>query len=142
MEAMEAMRSAQEVAYQSMTEAHDRIMPMMGQVTAAQRAIKERLDDESLNDDREDLYTAAFEELEDAEDGMMDWMRSMKPLAELRETMNNEAIMKYIQEETGEIAQVETRIKSAVANAKQLVGDHSHDGHSHDHSGHDHDHNH
>ena len=138
---LEATRSAQNAAYESMVQAHDRIMPMMGQVTAAQRAVKEQMGADGTPEDREDLLEAAYEQLEDANDGMMDWMQSMKPLDELRETMDNDEIMKYIREEASSIAEVENDIKTALAQAAQLVGDHSHDGHSHDHgdhSGHNH----
>ena len=136
---LEASRVAQEAAYESMVEAHDRIMPMMGQVTAAQRAIREQLDADDLGDDREDLLEAAYEQLEDTNDGMMEWMQNMKPLDDLRATMDNDEITRHIERETSNIAGVETRIKTAVAQAKELVGDHS--GHSHSHGdGHDHSH--
>ena len=138
---LEATRSAQDAAYESMVQAHDRIMPMMGQVTAAQRAVKERMETAGIAEDQEDLLEAAYEQLEDANDGMMEWMQSMKPLDELRETMDNDEIMKYIRQEASSIAEVENDIKTALAQAAQLVGDHSHDGHSHDHgdhSGHNH----
>lgn len=137
LQALEAARIAQEAAYEGMTQAHDRIMPKMGQITATQRAIKEQLDADNLNDDRKDLLEAAYEQLEDANDGMMQWMDNMKPLAELREEMDNEAIITYIREESAEISKVETALNTAVANAKELVGDHSGHG-DHDHSGHSH----
>ncbi|OAV42819.1 hypothetical protein [Lewinella sp. 4G2] len=144
LEAMEAARVAQEAAYEGMNEAHDRIMPRMGEITAAQRAIKEQLEMDGLAEDKKELLEAAYEQLEDANDGMMEWMQGMKPLEELRETMDNDAIITYIREESADIADVETAINSSVAMAKELVGDHSghsHDGHDHDghdHSGHNH----
>ncbi|NJC26705.1 hypothetical protein [Neolewinella antarctica] len=139
LEAMEASRVAQESAYENMVAAHDRIMPKMGEVTAAQRAIKEQLEDENLPEDRVTLLEAAYEQLEDANDGMMEWMQDMKPLAELRESMDNDAITAHIRDESSEIAGVEANISTAVAMAKELVGDHS--GHVHG-AGEDHGHNH
>lgn len=140
-QALEAAKKAQEAAYASMIEAHDRIMPMMGQVTASQRAIKEAVDAPGTSKDQEELLGAAYEQLEDAEDGMMSWMKNMKPLDNLRESMDNEAIVKYIEEQTSEITGVEVAIKTAVATAKELVGDHADHNHGadgHDHSGHKH----
>ena len=140
LQAMEAARVAQEAAHEGMVAAHDRIMPKMGQITAAQRAIKEQLDADGLSADKKDLLEAAYEQLEDANDGMMEWMQGMKSLDELRETMDNEAIITYIREESSDIAGIETAMNTAIATAKELVGDHS--GHSHgageDHSGHNH----
>ncbi len=136
LQALEASRIAQEAAYEGVTNAHDRIMPRMGEVTAAQRAIKERLEAGGLADDTEDLLEAAYEELEDAEDGMMEWMRNLKSLDELRETMNNDAIISYIRDENAEIAEVETAMTTSIANAKKIVGDHS--GHNHGQGGHNH----
>ena len=140
LETMEAERVAQEAAYEGMVAAHDRIMPRMGEITAAQRAIKEQLDMDGLTDDRKDLLEAAYEQLEDANDGMMEWMQDMKPLQELRGSMDNDAITRHIRDESAEIGKVETEMTTAIAMAKELVGDHS--GHSHgpgeDHSGHNH----
>ena len=133
---LEAARVSQEAAYEGMVAAHDRIMPMMGQVTAAQRAIKEQLAKDGLADDREDLLDAAYEQLEDAEDGMMSWMQNMKPLETLRETMDNDAIITYIRDESAKISNVETQINTSIATAKELVGDHS--GHTHGPGGHSH----
>ena len=127
---LEAARTAQNAAYEGMVAAHDRIMPMMGQVTAAQRAVKEKMETKGLADDHKDLLEAAYEQLEDAEDGMMEWMQNMKPLETLRETMDNDAIITYIREESADITDVETQINTSIATARELVGDHS----SHDHS--------
>ena len=133
---LEASRVAQEAAYEGMVASHDRIMPMMGQVTASQRAVKEQLAVDGLSDDREDLLEAAYEQLEDAEDDMMSWMQNMKPLETLRETMDNDAIITYIREESSDIADVEAQINTAIATARELVGDHA--GHAHGAGGHVH----
>ncbi len=133
--ALEATTAAQEKAYESMMEAHDRVMPMMGQITASQRAIKEEMDTEGLAEDRKDLLMAVYEQLEDANTGMMDWMQGVKPLDELRVGMDNDAIMTYIKEEAADIAKVETAMTAAIAAAAELTGaTHSHeDGTTHEH---------
>ncbi len=137
--AMEAAQAAQQTAYDAMMEGHDRVMPMMGKVMEAEKAIKGQLEAENLTDDRKDLLEAAFEQLEDANDGMMSWMKNLKPLDELRKTMENDAIITYIKEEAADIAKVETMMNAAIGAANELTGDH---GHSHegggDHSDHSH----
>ena len=139
-----AAEVAQDRAYETMMEAHDRVMPMMGRITAAERAINLELQDENIAPERKDILTAAFEQLEDAGDGMMDWMGNVKTLEELRADMNDQAIVAYIKEQSTKIAGVEQDITTAVATATEVLGGtldaHSHDGH--DHGGHDHDHDH
>ncbi|MTB51921.1 hypothetical protein [Lewinella sp. W8] len=144
--AVEAAQAAQQEAHDLMMEGHDRAMGMMGKITAAQKALQEQIDTEGIEASRKDLLTAAYEQLEDAHDGMMTWMGEIKPLDELRASMNNEAIITYLKEETADIAKVESDIMSAIAKANELLGvaDHDHgDGADHDHDhgdGHDHKH--
>ncbi len=137
--AMEAAQAAQKEAYASMMEGHDRAMPMMGKITAAQKAIMAQLDAEDLDASKKDLLEAANEQLEDANDGMMDWMNGLKSLDDLRGSMDNDAIITYIKEEAADIAGVETAMNAALGAAADLLGDHAGHDHDHDdHSGHNH----
>ena len=139
--AMDAAQAGQDKAYEGMMDAHDRVMPMMGKITAAQRAIAEEMKGDDLAADRKDLLEAANEQLEDANDGMMNWMKGLKSLDDLRANMDNDAIITYIKEEAADVAKVETAMTTAIAAANELVGGHDHDGDGHDHGegGHDHD---
>jgi len=140
--AMESARAAQQSAYDAMMEGHDRVMPLMGKITAAQRTIMEQLKgDETMEASRKEVLTAASEQLEDANDGMMEWMQNLKPLDELREKMDNEAIITYIKQEAADIAKVEMSMNAAIGAATEVVGEHaghSHDGHDHGAGGHKH----
>lgn len=136
--AKEATEKAQETAYESMMEAHDRVMPMMGKITATQRSIKEELNSEGVADDRKDILMAGYEQLEDAGDMMMEWMSGVKPLDKLREELDNDGIMAYVKEQAASISKVESAMTSAIAAGAELVGE----THSHDHGEGDHDHGH
>ena len=128
--------AAQQTAYQLMMDGHDRVMPMMGQITQTQRDITEQLSSGGLDDDYRDLLLAANEQLEDAHDAMMEWMNTSRPLAELQENMDNDDIMSTIRERTRSIAEVETDIRTSLANAEQILEteDHEHtEGMNHDH---------
>ena len=81
---------------------------------------------------------AVCEQLEDANDGMMEWMGNMKPLDELREKMDDEAIITFIEKEAANIAKVEMKMNAAIGAAAELFGGHSHDGHDHGSGGHKH----
>ena len=144
--AQEAAEAAQQKAYDMMMEGHDRAMPMMGKITAAQKAIMEQLESEDVDEAKKEVLTAVNEQLGDAEDTMMEWMSNIKSLDDLRATMNNEAIITYIKEETSVIVKVEAAINDATTKANEVLGveDHDHgDGADHDHDhgdGHDHSH--
>ncbi|PPK87324.1 hypothetical protein CLV84_0262 [Neolewinella xylanilytica] len=128
--------AAQETAYDLMMEGHDRVMPMMGQITQAQREITEQLSAGGHGEDYRELLMAANEQLEDADDAMMAWMNNSRPLPELRESMDNEEIMEFIRERTRSIAEVEAEVRTSLANAEQILGteDHEHtEGMNHDH---------
>ncbi|MFT4751614.1 MAG: hypothetical protein ACJATN_001218 [Neolewinella sp.] len=135
--AMEAAYASQQTAYDTMMAGHDRVMPMMGKITAAQKAIKAQLEATDLEPNKKDLLEATDEQLEDANDGMMNWMGSLKSLDDLRGSMDNEAIITYIKQEAADIAKVETSTNAALGAATELMSDHAeHDGD--DHSGHNH----
>ena len=138
---MEATEAAQEEAYDALIDGHDRVMPLMGQITALQRSIKAELKGDDLADDRKELLEAGMEQLEDAGDRMMEWMNG-KDLDQMRAEMDNDGIMNLIKERAADIAKVEMEMTAAIAAGKEIMGDghgHDHGDHGHDH-GHDHDH--
>ncbi|NJB87259.1 hypothetical protein GGR26_003039 [Lewinella marina] len=131
-----ALAAAQEAAYSSMMDGHDRVMEMMGQITQAQRTITEQLTTGGHGDDYRELLLAANEQLEDADDAMMDWMNGHRPLDELRSNLKEDEIMNFIRERTRGIAEVEADIKTSLANAEQILSneDHEHgEGMDHNH---------
>ncbi|CAH1001140.1 hypothetical protein LEM8419_02061 [Neolewinella maritima] len=131
----QATLAAQDAAYKAMMDGHDRVMPMLGRITQAQRTITEQLTAGGVSEDYRELLLAANEQLEDADDGMKNWMNKIRPLDELREDKDAEEVMSYIKEQTRDIADVEANITSSLANADEIIqGDsHVHDG-SEDHT--------
>ena len=134
-----AQLTAQESAYGTMMASHDRAMALMGQIVQGQRAIAEQLATPNLAEDRRELLVSVREQLEDANDGMMEWMGGIQTLDELREEEDHDDIMDYIQEQNRTVAAVESNINTAVATANEVLGigaahDHGAGGHDHDHS--------
>lgn len=129
--AEQATMASQEAAYDSMMEGHDRVMPMMGEITQRQRTITEQLNTGGHGDDYRELLLAANEQLEDADDAMMNWMNGIRPLDELRGEMKADELMNHIREKTRSIAEVEADVKASIANADQILEDHGADGHQH-----------
>ena len=126
----QATAAAQDAAYKAMMDGHDRVMPMMGRITQAQRTITEQLTTGGVSEDYRELLLAANEQLEDANDGMMNWMNQLRPLDELREENDPDEVMNFIKEHTRSIADVEADIQASLANANEIIqGDsHVHDG--------------
>ena len=126
----QATAAAQDAAYKAMMDGHDRVMPMMGRITQAQRTITEQLTAGGVSEDYRELLLAANEQLEDANDGMMNWMNQLRPLDELREENDPDEVMNFIKEHTRSIADVEADIQASLANANEIIqGDsHVHDG--------------
>ena len=122
-----ATTAAQETAYKLMMDGHDRVMPMMGQITGTQKTITEQLNAGGHGEDYRELLLAANEQLEDANDAMMNWMNTNRPMAELREDMDNDEVMEFLRERTRSIADVEADIKTSLANAQEILGDIEHE---------------
>ncbi|MBB4080920.1 hypothetical protein GGR28_003559 [Lewinella aquimaris] len=123
----DATLAAQEAAYQSMMDGHDRVMPLMGKITQAQRTITEQLAAGGVTEEYRDLLLAANEQLEDANDGMMNWMNGIRPLDELRAEMKADNMMEHVKEQTASIAQIEADMKASLANAERILNDEIHD---------------
>ncbi len=122
----QATLAAQEAAYKSMMEGHDRVMPLMGQITQRQQTITEQLTTGTDDEDFRELLQAAYEQLEDADDGMHEWMINSRTLDNLRADMDNDKIMDYLRERTRSISDVETNMKASIANADEILGDDNH----------------
>ncbi len=117
----EAELQAQEQAYQQMMEAHDRIMPRMGEMNQASRALRARLDSPDLADAERQEINTLLQDLERAEDGMMEWMSSLRPLDSLRERNDHGSVMEYLEQETADIQQVEEEMRSVLERAGEKV---------------------
>ncbi|MEL6276962.1 MAG: hypothetical protein AAFU03_17815, partial [Bacteroidota bacterium] len=132
-------------AYETMMDAHDRVMERMGEIAQAQKGLMDASEEEGIAEERLQELTGANEALERAYDGMMNWMRDMKSLDELRAEGEQTKILDYIKSENSKMTQIEADLDQGIAAAKELLGgleatdEHSHDhDDSHDHDGHQH----
>ncbi|WP_116126275.1 hypothetical protein [Lewinella sp. IMCC34183] len=132
----QASMAAQKAAYESMMEGHDRVMPLMNQITQRQRSITEQLSSGTHDEDFRDLLQAAYEQLEDADDAMHEWMNQTRTLDNLRTELDSDKVMEHLRDRTRSIAEVEADMKASIANADQILNDHA----GEDHTGEDHSH--
>ncbi|MCC5930207.1 MAG: hypothetical protein JJU28_13245 [Cyclobacteriaceae bacterium] len=110
--------------YKSMMQVHDEVMPEMGTISNLQKQIKEKL--EGLDENAEN-YEAEKSELEDlhqdlknAHDGMMMWMRQLKRGNDL-EQMPHDEVVAYLKDEYEKISEVKDMMLQSINDAKNYL---------------------
>lgn len=112
----------QQDAYASMMEAHDRVMPRMGEMHELEDQLLVFAEDATLNDTLKSQVLAAIENLREADEEMMTWMQAIKPLEQLQAEMDQQAIMSYLAEEDKKIRIVENAMESSISLAQRQLG--------------------
>lgn len=96
---------------------HDEVMPKMGDIAKAQKALRtlagEPMDSTILHQ---------LTELETAEEAMWAWMHELKPAPE-REAMAHEAYLKYLDEEEQKISEVQDMMLTSIRNAEAMIAE-------------------
>jgi len=112
----------QQDAYAGMMEAHDRVMPRMGEMHELEEQLLAFAEDTTLNDTLKNQVLAAIDNLRKADEEMMTWMQEIKPLEQLQAEMDQQAIMSYLAEEDKKIRIVENAMESSISAAQQQLG--------------------
>jgi hypothetical protein len=112
----------QQDAYANMMEAHDRVMPRMGEMHELEDQLLVFAEDATLNDTLKSQVLAAIENLREADEEMMTWMQAIKPLEQLQAEMDQQAIMSYLAEEDKKIRIVENAMESSISLAQRQLG--------------------
>jgi hypothetical protein len=113
-----------EALYKSMMEVHDEVMPEMGTISSLQKQIKEKLEGLDENDENymaeKNELESLHQELKNAHDGMMMWMRQLKRGNDLEQMPHDEAI-DYLKDEYEKISQVKDGMLQSIENAKNYL---------------------
>ncbi len=140
-----AQVEAQAKAYEEMMDAHDRVMPQMGQIAQLQKALINKMETEKMTDEAKIILKEPYNMLEMAYDGMMGWMKEIQPMDSLRTNMSHEEILKYLEGQKQSMAKIEAYTGKGLQVAKEVLGDAAemkadeHSGHDHsNHDGHEH----
>lgn len=140
-----AQVEAQAKAYEEMMDAHDRVMPKMGQIAQLQKALITKMETEKMTDETKVMLKEPYNMLEMAYDGMMGWMKEIQPMDSLRVKMGHEEILKYLEGQKQSMTKIEAYTEKGLMVAKEVLGDavemkaDDHSGHDHgDHEGHEH----
>lgn len=108
--------------YQLVGKKHDEVMPKTGNIEALQRDLQAQLG--TAAGTRKDSLLTVLGHLQQAHDGMMNWMRQFKGI-DLDEAFYKERdeaqIKTYLQEEERKIEEVARQMLSSIAEGEQLA---------------------
>ena len=110
---------SQEELYDEVMAVHDEVMPRMGDLMNYQSQLKGKIDSlpEGQAEETESLQSVV-DELEEAHDAMMGWMRNFN---RDYEGMTEEEVMEYLRQEKEKIEEVKEKMNSALQEAESAV---------------------
>lgn len=115
----------QEQAWSQMMEGHDVVMPLMNDLYQASTKLKALAEDAMVEaNDYHPRVQVALGNIENAEDGMMEWMEGIKenPIDSVRARYEDHAaVMAFIDKEKTDIDQVAENMQASLAAAKALI---------------------
>lgn len=97
-------------------EVHDEVMPEMDNVMKLKKELKEKLDE--ADSSRAKRIKEAINELEKADEGMMNWMREYDSPAG---SLSEEEAKQYLQQEKEKITKVKEQMKASQTLARALL---------------------
>lgn len=100
---------------------HDAVMPEMSTINRLSRTLRP-LVKEKLSEDEQEILLDALKNLQQGDEGMMNWMADFhNNLDVLRDSMDHQAIMSYLDAELVKIRTVDTLMRSSIETGKKLV---------------------
>lgn len=111
---VDPLQNKREQVYKEVMAVHDEMM-MMGKIRGAQSKLKKMMESDSTNVDK---YQTAYDQLQVADDVMMDWMRQFKNPPQ--NTKAKEAI-KYLKDQKEKVQKMKEVMVENMDKAKQVV---------------------
>ena len=99
--------------YSVVMDIHDEIMPKMQDIFNIKTALEDKISDTEV---KNDSLALIIDELEQAEAGMMNWMRSFRP----DKTVGHDSLMQYYRAEKEKIEKVKEEMESSIEKAKSM----------------------
>lgn len=97
---------------------HDRAMKLMGNMNNLKTMLSEELKNSS-NQELNSIAQKAIDDLDRADEGMMEWMANLQKLDQLRKEKSHEEIMKYLGEQKQAANKVSEDITNSLMNGKK-----------------------
>ncbi|MEM6395577.1 MAG: hypothetical protein AAF741_04460 [Bacteroidota bacterium] len=110
-------------AYKAMVDAHDRVMPRMGEIAQAQIQLRDLMNNEDTTDRFREKAKTLNDGLESIHDGMMEWMPAAMVIPDdLRKSKNHEEILAHYAAYDEEMEDMETKLNTYLHSAEELAG--------------------
>jgi len=106
-------RQSEDSLYSVVMGIHDELMPKMQDIFNMKTILNDKLSIREVNSDSIQLI---IEELEQAEEGMMKWMRSFRP----DKTVGHDLLMQYYRSEKEKIEKVKKEMETSLEKAKSM----------------------
>ena len=118
----QALMDAENALHDEVMDIHDEVMPKMSDINRLYRELNDyaEANADNITPEMAGRIENTLRELEQADDGMMGWMNSYRQLDALRETMDHEGIMNYLNEEKENIQKVSDQMRSSISNGQTL----------------------
>jgi len=114
--------SEKKALVKSVMDVHDEAMAWMDEIHTLKTSIQNRVNNDSTlsteNDVKKQPFINSINELEEANEAMMDWMRNYR---EPKDTVQFSKAIDYLNNEKEEISLVRVQMKVAIDNAKLLL---------------------
>ena len=112
----------QEKIHDELMVVHDEVMPKMGHINKLRRTLVKHLkNNEAVPAETKNLVEENIKFLENADEGMMDWMAEYKKPSKLRDDKTHEEILAYLESERPKVEKVKADILNSIAQAEELI---------------------
>ena len=102
---------------------HDEIMPKMSDLNKLRKELKAQIAIQAESGQDTTTLSNAINELAAAEDGMWDWMHNFRPLGPIRDSLNHDGVLKYLNNEKERITKVKTDMLKSIEQGNQLLNE-------------------
>jgi exonuclease VII large subunit len=103
---------------------HDEVMPRMSDLHRTRQNLKDFLEtadqNPTINEMKEEVVQA-MSRLDEASEGMMQWMYEFKQLGPLRDSLDHDGIMSYLETEKARMLKVKKDFDTSLETAFQLM---------------------
>ncbi len=106
-------------AFDAMMEVHDEVMPEISTINKLSRKLKKKIET-TVNQDSVAMMKQTLTALEEAEEGMMDWMHELDVPG--KKVEDADAIA-YMKKETDKISIVSQKMKNSISAGKTILGE-------------------
>jgi len=110
---------AEEQLYEEVMTLHDEVMPKMGELMR----LKSQLEEAEVSEEMQAKVDQAAQSLENAHEGMMEWMSGLKQLDGMGDDMTHEEIVDYLGAQKSSMAAIQDSTNASIERAKTMLAD-------------------